>query len=112
MAVSKQQKAAILEELVAKFKEAKSIGFATTNTMTVSEFSGLRTELRTINATYTLAKKTLIRKAVKDALGLDIDLSNLEGQIGAVCSNDDAVAGLGKVNDLVKKTKGAKITWA
>lgn len=112
MAVSKQQKVAILEELVAKFKEAKSIGFATTTTMTVSEFSGLRADLRSVNATYTLAKKTLIRKAIKEALDLDIDLSNLEGQIGAVCSNDDAVAGLGKVNDLVKKTKGEKITWA
>ena len=105
MAVSKQQKAEILNELVAKFKEAKSIGFATTSTMTVDEFAGLRTELREVNATYTLAKKTLIRKALKDAIDMDIDLSTLEGQIGVVCSNDDAVAGLGKVNDLVKKSK-------
>jgi len=112
MAVSKEQKAAILEELVAKFKEAKSIGFATTNTMTVSEFSELRTNLREVNATYNLSKKTLIRKAIKDALDIEIDLSTLEGQIGVVCSNDDAVAGLGKVNDLVKSTQGEKITWA
>jgi large subunit ribosomal protein L10 len=111
MAVSREQKAAILEELVAKFKEAKSIGFASTNTMTVSEFSELRTNLREVNATYNLAKKTLIKKAIKDALNIEIDLSTLEGQIGVVCSNDDAVAGLGKVNDLVKKTED-KIVWA
>jgi ribosomal protein L10 len=48
MAVSREQKAAILEELVVKFKEAKSIGFATTNTMTVSEFYSLRTNLREV----------------------------------------------------------------
>ncbi len=112
MAVSREQKAAILEELVAKFKEAKSIGFATTSTMTVSEFSDLRWNLREVNATYNLAKKTLIRKAIKEAINIDIDLSTLEGQIGAVCSNEDAVAGLGKVNDLVKSSKGEKITWA
>jgi large subunit ribosomal protein L10 len=112
MAVTRQQKSDILEELVAKFKEAKSIGFATTSTMTVSDFSGLRTSLREVEATYTIAKKTLIRKALKDALDIDIDLSNFEGQIGAVCSNSDAVAGLGKVNDLVKLPKFDKIAWA
>jgi len=112
MAVSRKQKAAILEDLVAKFKEAKSIGFASTTTMTVSEFYELRTNLREVWATYTLAKKTLIRKAIKEALDIDIDLSTLEWQIGAVCSNEDAVAGLGKVNDLVKSSKGEKITWA
>ncbi len=112
MAVSKEQKAAILEELVVKFKEAKSIGFAQTTTVTVAEFGELRTNLREVNATYTLAKKTLIKRALKEALDIDIDLSNLEGQIGAVCSNEDAVAGLGKVNDFVKKSKGEKITWA
>lgn len=112
MAVSKQQKADILAELTAKFKEAQSIGFAATNTLTVAEFGGLRNALREVNASYTVAKKTLIKKALKDALDIDVDLSDLPGQIGAVCSNDDAVAGLGKVNDLVKSTKGEKVEWA
>jgi len=112
MAVSRQQKEAILAELVTKFKEAKSIGFSATTTMTVSEFYELRTNLREVNATYTLAKKTLIKKAIKDALDIEVDLSTLDGQVGVVCSNEDAVAGLGKVNDLVKETKGEKITWA
>jgi len=112
MAVSREQKAAILEDLVAKFKEAKSIGFATTTTMTVSEFYELRKNLREVNATYTLAKKTLIKKAIKEALDIDLDLYTLEGQIGAVCSNEDAVAGLGKVNDLVKSSKWEKVNWA
>ncbi|MBT3727187.1 50S ribosomal protein L10 [bacterium] len=78
MAVSKQQKVEILNELIAKFKEAKSIGFATTNTMTVDEFAKLRKELRDVDASYTLAKKTLIKKAIKEALDIEIDLSNLE----------------------------------
>jgi len=111
MAVSKQQKVEILNNLVERFKEAKSIGFAATNTLTVEDFSNLRTDLREVSATYTLAKKTLIRKALKDALDIDIDLSNFPGQIWAVCSNEDAVAWLGKVNDFIKKN-GEKVTWA
>ena len=112
MAVTKQQKADILADLTEKFKNATSIGFAATNTLTVAEFGDLRNSLREVNATYTLAKKTLIKIALKDALNIEVDLSDLPGQIGAVCSNDDAVAGLGKVNDLVKSTKGEKVEWA
>jgi large subunit ribosomal protein L10 len=111
MAVSKQQKADILAGLVAQFKEAKSIGFAKTSTLTVAEFADMRASLREVGATYTLAKKTLIKIAIKEALDIDVNLAELEGQIGVVCSNEDAVAGLGKVNDLVKKTED-KIEWA
>jgi len=112
MAVTKQQKAEILAELIETFKEAKSIWFASTSTLTVEDFYSLRKELREVNATYTLAKKTLIKKAIKEALDIDLDLKDLPGQIWAVCSNEDAVSGLGKVNDLVKKTKWEKINWA
>lgn len=112
MAVSKQQKADILAGLIEKFKAAQSIGFATSSTITVAEFGELRDSLREVGATYTLAKKTLIAKAIKEALDIDLDLATLPGQIGAVCSNDDSVAGLGKVNDMIKKTKGEKIEWA
>jgi large subunit ribosomal protein L10 len=112
MAVSKQQKSEILAVLVSQVKEAKSIGFSKTTGVTVSEFAELRTSLREVGATYTLAKKTLIKKAVKEALDIEIDLADLEGQIGMVCSNEDAVAGLGKVNDKVIATKGEKIEWA
>jgi len=94
MAVTKQQKVEILNNLIELFKNAKSIGFAQTNTLTVEEFSNLRTSLREVSATYNLAKKTLIKKAIKEALDIDLDLSTLEGQIGVVCSNEDAVAGL------------------
>ncbi len=113
MAVSKSQKTEILSSLVEKIKKAKSIGFATTTGFTVEEFAKLRKNLREVNANYTIAKKTLIKKAVKEVLDIDLDLSALPGQIGFVCSNEDAVAGLGKVNDMVKEMKDAeKIVWA
>jgi len=112
MAVTKQQKGEILAELTEKFKRAQSIGFASSSTMTVAEFGELRNSLRGVDASYNLAKKTLIVKAVKEALNIDIDLSLLEGQIWVVCSYSDAVSGLGKVNDFITKTKGKKINWS
>jgi ribosomal protein L10 len=81
MAVTKQKKAQVFNELVEKFKVAQSIGFATTNTLTVEEFQKLRTDLREVNATYTLAKKTIIKKAIKEAIDIDVEISDLEGQI-------------------------------
>jgi len=81
MAVTKAQKEAIITKLVEKFKVAKSIGFATTTTLTVSDFYELRTQLVEVNANYTLAKKTLIKIALKQAIGMDVDLSTLPGQI-------------------------------
>ena len=112
MAVTKQQKAEIIADLEAKIKAAKSIGFAKTNALSVSEFEAMRKSLRSVNANYTVAKKTIIVKAVKNVLNIDIDLANLPGQIGMVCSNDDAIAGLAKVNEVVTKTKGEKVEWA
>ena len=113
MAVSKQKKAEILSSLVEQVKNAKSIWFASTKGVTVAEFADLRKKLREVWASYTLAKKTLIVKAVKEALDLDLNLADLEGQIGMVCSNDDAIAGLSKVNDFIKATeKEQKMTWS
>ena len=113
MAVSKQKKAEILNSLIEQVKNAKSIWFASTKGVTVAEFEDLRKKLREVGASYTLAKKTLIVKAVKEALDLDLNLADLEGQIGMVCSNDDAIAGLSKVNDFIKATeKEQKMTWS
>lgn len=110
MAVTKQQKVEILNNLVEKFKNAKSIWFSETKTLTVEEFSTLRNNLREVSSTYTLAKKTLIKKALKEALNLDIDLSMLPWQVWAICSNNDSVSWLGKLNDFVKKNN-EKISW-
>jgi ribosomal protein L10 len=81
MAVSKEQKVQILNALIEKFKTAQSIGFAKTSTITVEEFFAMRKELRAVGATYTIAKKTLIKKAIKEVLNIDVDLATLPGQI-------------------------------
>lgn len=110
MAVSKAKKSEILEVLIKNFKEAKSIWFTQTNAMKVSDFSDLRKELRPVNTTYNLAKKTLVKIAVKEALGLDLDLNLLPWQVWVICSNNDAVAWLSKVNWFIAKSHNKKVT--
>lgn len=117
MAVTKAKKSEILNDLVSELRQAKSVWFAQTHTMTVSEFSELRKDLRTVNTSYTLAKKTIIKIAVKEALWLDLDLDLLPWQIWVVVSKDDSIAGLSKTNDFInkkfnKKEKVQKISWA
>lgn len=116
MAVTKARKSEILSSLVESIKNAKSVWFAQTNGMKVSEFSELRKELRWVNSSYHLAKKTLVKIAVKDALGLDLDLDLLPWQVWVVCSNDDSIAWLSKANTFItkshnRKSQIQKISW-
>jgi len=111
MALTKAQKVEILNNLKNILKEAKSVGFSSNVGLTVDEITNLRISLREVNATFTLAKKTLIKKAFKEELDIEIDDSLLPWQIALVISNDDAVAGLGKVNAF-RKTVEDKIQWA
>ncbi len=116
MAVTRAQKSEILSALIENIKNAKSIGFAQTNGMTASDFSDLRKELRTVHSSYNLAKKTLVRIAVKEALGLDLNLDLLPGQVWVLCSHNDAVAWLSKANAYItsvfsKKAEVQKMSW-
>jgi len=112
MAVSKAKKSEILENLKVLVKDAESIGFTSNNGLSVDDITNLRVKLREANSTITLAKKTLIKIAFKEVYNVEISDDLLPGQIAIVCSNDDAVAGLGKVNDYIKSKEGAeKMEW-
>jgi len=111
MALSKAQKTEVLNKLKDLIKDAKSIGFTTNTGLTVEEITNLRIDLREVNATFTLAKKTLIKLAFKEVFDVEIDDSLLPNQIALVVSNDDAVSWLGKVNAFRKKVED-KIEWA
>ncbi len=116
MAVTKAKKSDILNNLIENIKEAKSIWFTQTNGLTVAEFSELRANLRTVNTSYIVAKKTIMRIAVKEVLNIDLDLDMIPGQVGIICSKDDSIAWLSKTNDFVKekfnkKAEIQKIDW-
>lgn len=117
MAVTKAKKSEILEELKENFKRANSISFTSNSWLTVAEMSELRKGLREVNASFTLAKKTLIKLAMKEIYNVELDYDLLPGQIAVVCSYDDAIAGMTKANDFIKakadrKLGEIKITWS
>lgn len=113
MALTKAKKAEVLDNLKTILKEAKSVGFTTNTGLTVEEVTNLRVNLREVDSTFTLAKKTLIKIAFKDVYGVELTDDMLPNQIALVLSNDDAVAGLGKVNDFMKKGQPGeeKMQW-
>jgi large subunit ribosomal protein L10 len=113
MAVTRAQKEHTLEVLKNNFKNAKSISFTSGTRMTVAEMSELRKNLRTVGSTFMLEKKTLMRLALKEVHGIDMPMDMLPGQVAVVCSNNDAVAGMGKVNDFMKEkyVKDVKLEW-
>jgi len=113
MALNKAQKTEVLNKLKNLIKDAKSVGFTTNTGLTVEEITNLRISLREVNATFILAKKTLIKIAFKNVYDVELDSSLLPNQIALVLSNDDAIAGLGKVNDFMKKGQPGenKMEW-
>jgi len=117
MAVTKAKKSEILEELKENFKRANSISFTSNSGLTVAEMSELRKSLRTVSASFTLAKKTLIKLAMKEVHNVELNYDLLPGQVAVVCSYDDAIAGMTKANDFIKekadrKLGEIKITWS
>ena len=112
MAVTKQKKSEILESLKTLIKWAESIAFTSNTGLTVDDITGIRIKLREADSTITLAKKTLIKLAFKEVYDVELNDDLLPGQIAMVCSNGDAVAGLGKVNEYIKSKAGKeKMEW-
>jgi large subunit ribosomal protein L10 len=77
MALTKAQKIEVLNNLKELIKNAKSIGFTSNTGLTVEEITNLRISLREASSTFTLAKKTLIKKAFKEILKVELDDSLL-----------------------------------
>lgn len=112
MAVTKAKKTDILNMLKDNIKNAQSVAFTTNKWLTVWDITKLRKSLREVNSTFTLAKKTLIKIAFKEVYWVELSDSILQWQIAVVCSNEDAVSALWKVNSFAKEFKVPKIVWA
>ena len=105
MAVTKARKSEQLASLEAHLKEATSVAFTSNNKVTVLEVSALKRDLRTQNALYVIAKKTLMRIAFKNVYSVDLDLATLPGQVAVVIAKGDAIAPLGVTNKYVNEWK-------
>ena len=101
MPKTKEQKKEILKQLQDKIKDSKSVVFSTDQGLDVKTVEALRKELKANKAEYMIAKKTLIKKAVKD-VGEDSGLEDLTGTVGVTFSYEDEVSGAKIVNKFAK----------
>lgn len=106
MAISKNKKRDILAKLTNAFKEASSIAFVSFSKLTVKDASRVRKELADTDVRYYVAKKTLIRLALKEK-GYEGEIPELPGEVAVAWTTADVTAPARGVYDLGKKLKGA-----
>lgn len=109
MAITKEQKTEILQDLLDKFAKSKSVIFADYRGIDVSSISNLRNKLRENDAETKVAKKTLIKLAAKDKISEEISDEILSGPITATFSYGDEMAGLKVLFDFSKENDKLKL---
>ncbi len=72
------------------------------------DVDAIRKELRKVDATFMLAKKTLIKIAFKNVYNVEIDDALLPNQVAITVARGDAIAGAGIVNKFAKDKEFAK----
>lgn len=110
MPVSRQKKQEVLSELNDAMKSAKSVFFAKNLGLTVKEVQQMRRVLRAQGNSFTIAKKTLLKKAASDSVQLEVDDRVLDGPVGAVFAMEDALSAIKLLAKLEKDTKKIEIT--
>lgn len=87
MAISKEKKSGILDNLKKIVAESKSLVFLNFKGLPVSETSAIRKTLRENKVGYVVAKKTLSRKALKEG-GISGDMPEMPGEFAMVYGED------------------------
>lgn len=94
----------IVNEIVGKLQNAKSVVIAEYKGMTVEEVTALRAKFRAANVEYVVLKNTLVRRALAElnVTGLD---TLLQGPSVFAFSNSDEVAAAKIINDYIDADK-------
>lgn len=88
MAITKQKKVEILAKINGILKEAKTVVFVNFHNLTVAKERELRFALRKEGVGYTVAKKSLIKRAL-DAKGVTGTLPELNGEVAIAYGIDE-----------------------
>lgn len=81
-----------MKSLVENFSSAKSVVFVNFDKLTVGDITAFRRKCREQGMPYTVAKKTLLKRALKETQLEEVDLSGFERGIGTVFGLMDEVA--------------------
>lgn len=109
MAVTKEKKGVVLDRLKGDFDGMKSAVFAQFSGLSVKDMTELRRKLRAENASFYVAKKTLIRLAAKSAGLSEIPGSSMEGSIAVAISKVDEVTPAKIIHNVARTNEAVKI---
>lgn len=108
MAITKAKKQDIVATVAAALKNAVSVVFIRFNKITVADTSAMRKSLKGEGVGYYVAKKTLIKRALKDA-GYTGELPELPGEVALAWGTVDATAPARGIFNHSKKHEGLSI---
>ncbi len=107
MAQTKQQKVEIVSKLENAFKTAATSVLVHFKGVNITEETAMRKELRAAGVTYTVAKKTLIKRALESLGHAHADVP-MDGEVAiAYGGNDDATAPARLIHEFGKKYQTA-----
>jgi large subunit ribosomal protein L10 len=109
MAVSKQKKVELLQELVDLFARSKSVVFTEYKGIGVHPMSDLRRKLRKENAECKVGKKTLMRLAAKKNSFPEFEDNLLSGQLAATFVYDEGFGAFKVLYKFAKENEKLKI---
>ena len=109
MAITRQKKEEILQELIEKFGRSQSVVFADYRGLDVASISELRSRLRKSDAEMKVAKKTLMGIAAKENNIEELDRSIMEGPVAATFSYEDPLAGIKVLFQFAKENEKLKL---
>ena len=107
MAKTKVQKGESLKQLTDSLADMKSVVFANFDAVGVKDADKLRKECRSEGVSVVVAKKTLLKKALKDSK-IEGDY-NFDGGVASFFSTKDEVAGPRIVKNFGKEHEGVKM---
>jgi large subunit ribosomal protein L10 len=104
MAITKEKKRNIIVNLKKAITDSKSVVFVNFSKLLVKEASEIRRTLQKESIGYTVAKKSLFKKALEDAK-VKGDVPTIEGEL-ALAFGEDLIAPARGVYDFQKKLDG------
>lgn len=104
MAITKQKKVEIVEKIEGAVKDAVSIVFVAFKGLSVKDTSEMRKTLRESGVGYYVAKKTLIKRVLKEQ-GYTGELPHMPGEMALAWSKEDATAPARDIYAMGKKFK-------
>ena len=108
MAITREKKKAMLEKISSALKTSESMVFAHFKGLTVADTTAMREDLRGKGVKYTVAKKTLVRRALSQAQ-LGGEAPALEGELALAYAQEgekDPIAPARSIKEFEKKYDG------